>query len=86
MELSREEWYPIVYDCLVDSGDKFDKLEILAPIKTVKYKRNKKGIPMWRVNYKTTQGNWRTGFGCIEVKISQLDRLIRDSKLRRILK
>jgi hypothetical protein len=24
--LSKEEWYPIVYDVLIDSGDKFDTL------------------------------------------------------------
>lgn len=85
MELTKEEWYPIVYDCLIDSGDRFDTLEILAPIKTVKYKKDKRGIPIWRVNYKTTQGNWSTGFGCVEFRVSELDRLIRDSKLKRIL-
>lgn len=85
MELTKEEWYPIVYDILIDYDDKFDTLEILARSKTTKYKRDKKGIPMWRVNYKITRGDWCTGFGYIEVKVSQLDRLIRDSKLKRIL-
>jgi hypothetical protein len=85
MELTKEEWYPIVYDCLIGYGDKFDTLKILATIKTVKYKKNKKSIPIWQVNYKTTQGDWSTGFGYIEVKISELEKLVRDSKLRRLL-
>lgn len=86
MELSKEEWYPIVYDILIDHDDKFNTLEILARSKTVQYKRgHKKGIPIWRVNYKITQGEWRNGFGAIEVKVSELEKLIRDSKLRRIL-
>lgn len=85
MGLSKVEWYPIVYDCLIDSGDRFDTLEILTPIKTIKYKRDKKGIHIWRVNYKTTQGNWSTGFGCVEVRVSELEKLVRDSKLRRLL-
>lgn len=85
MELTKEEWYPIVYDTLIDYNDKFDTLTILATIKTIKYKKDKTGIPIWQVNYKTTKGDWSTGFGYIEVKISELEKLVRDSKLRRVL-
>jgi hypothetical protein len=86
MDLSKEEWYPIVYDALIDSGDKFDTLTILATHPSFKYKKSGKSIPIWSVNYKTTEGNWSTGFGVVEIKKSELDKYIRDSKLRRILK
>ena len=83
--MTKEEWYPIVYDILIDSGDKFDTLAILARESTHIYRKGKKCEPIWRVKYKTTKGNWSTGFGVVEVKNSELDELIRDSKLKRIL-
>jgi hypothetical protein len=83
--LSKEEWYPIVYDVLIDYGDKFDTLTILATHPSRKYTRSGKSTPIWSVNYKTTVGDYSTGFGVVEIKKSELDKHIRDSKLRRLL-
>jgi len=80
IELSKEQWYPIVYNVLMDYKDEFDTLTIQAA-----FSDTKKGIPIWRVNYKTTRGDWSTGFGCIEVKKDEVIKLLRDSKIRRIL-
>ena len=84
-ELTKEQWYPIVYDILIDSGDKFDDLKVLSISLTYHYK-GKTGVRIWRVNYKTTRGDWSTGFGTLEIKTSELEKMIRDSKIRRILK
>ena len=77
---TKDEWKLIVADELSLYNDKYDTLDILAVNSSAK-----DGKPLWRVNYKTTRGDWSTGFGTLTYYWDDVDNLLRDSKIKNIL-
>lgn len=81
MTLSKDEWRLIIADELSEVGDNYDTLEVLVVSSSAK-----NGVPVWRVNYKTTRGDWSTGFGTFNYYKDDVPKLLRDSKIKNILK
>lgn len=80
--LSKEEWYIIIEQDLIQSKDKFDTLKILSIHNHDDSKYDKK---MLRVNYMTTTGNWSTAFGVYDVNKKDIPHLLREAKLSQLL-
>ena len=78
MELSKEDWYLILEDDFKRCKEKYDTLEVLS----VHKHDDKNKI---RVNYKTTEGNWSTGFGVLDVYKKDIPVLLRNVKIDKIL-
>jgi hypothetical protein len=76
MELTKEDWYLIIENYLSKYGQKYDELKILAI--------NNDGDTV-RVNYNTNTGDWCSSFGHYDVKKSKIPKLIRESKINKIL-
>lgn len=77
-ELSKEDWYIIIEQDFIRYKDKFDTLEILS---IHKHDDNNK----LRVNYKTTEGDWSTGFGVFDVYKKDIPGLLRDARINKVL-
>ncbi len=78
MNLSKENWYIIIEQDFIRCKEKFDTLEILSI-------HNHDGGKL-RVNYKTTEGDWSTGFGVYDIDKKDIPALLRQTKINQILK
>jgi len=88
--ITKEEWKIVVANELAKYDDKYDTLTILIAHDSTRtartYGGDKKTIPTWRVNYKTTRGDWSTGFGTFEFDKDKADAIVREAKLNTLLK
>ena len=80
-ELTKEDWYLILEDDFKRCGEKYDTLKILS---VVKIEDRRKGSKV-RVNYRTTQGTWSTGFGVYDVDKDDIPSLVREVKIKKVL-
>jgi hypothetical protein len=77
MELTKEDWHLILEEDFKRCGEKYDTLKVLS---VHKHDGNK-----IRVNYRTTEGDWSTGFGVMDVDKKDIPSLIREVKIKKIL-
>jgi len=76
VDISREDWKIIIAYTLKKYNDDYDTLVILL-VETIG--------EFCSVNYKTTKGNWSTGFGTLKYKKSNILVILRKAKLNLVL-
>lgn len=80
-ELTKEDWYLILEEDFKRCGEKYDTLKVLSVVKI----ENRKNGGKIRCNYKTTRGDWSTGFGVYDVDKKEIPALIREVRIKKIL-
>lgn len=87
--LTKDDWKIIISNELSKVNDKYDSLQILTVLsshRTIRtYGGDRVQIATWSVNYKTTRGEWSTGFGTFEYDKNKIDAILREAKINSIL-
>lgn len=79
----------LVIDELDKCNDKYDTLDILIVYERMIRTNRSKKYPKWMnaisTNYKTTRGDYCTGFGTLDFDVDEISNLLREAKIKELI-